>query len=124
MKLKENISIDEFDGKRFQIRIVESDNNDKALLTHFLHNINNGVSKYYKEDALKALNEYILYKQEEEKLSIVAEDAMQQLLFEVENVPFPTPKNYTFKFIDLLNKILGYYFVHNLEVIEINNGKR
>ena len=48
MKLKENISIDEFDGKRYQIRIVEP-NNGKAVLTHYLHNIRNGVSKYYKK---------------------------------------------------------------------------
>lgn len=108
MKLKENISIDEFDGKRFQIRIVEPDNNKKAVLTHYLHNIHNGSSKYYKEDALKALDEYVLYKQEEEKLSIVAEDAMQQLLFEVENVPFRTPENYSFKFIDLFAGIGGF----------------
>jgi DNA (cytosine-5)-methyltransferase 1 len=108
MTLKENISIDEFDGKRYKIRIVEPSNNSKAVLTHYLHNIHNGVSKYYKDDALKALDKYILYKQEEEKLSIVAEDAMQQLLFEVENVPFPTPENYSFKFIDLFAGIGGF----------------
>jgi DNA (cytosine-5)-methyltransferase 1 len=108
MKLKEHISIDEFDGKRYQIRIVEPNTNDKAVLTHYLHNIHNRVSKYYKDDALKVLDEYILYKKEEEKLSIVAEDAMQQLLFEVENVPFPTPKNYSFKFIDLFAGIGGF----------------
>jgi DNA (cytosine-5)-methyltransferase 1 len=108
MKLKENISIDEFDGKRFQIRILEPENSKKAVLTHYLHNIHNGASKYYKADALKALDEYVLYKQEEEKLSIVAEDAMQQLLFEVENVPFRTPVNYKFKFIDLFAGIGGF----------------
>jgi DNA (cytosine-5)-methyltransferase 1 len=108
MKLKEKISIDEFDGKRYQIRLVETNDNGKAVLTHYLHNIHNGVSKYYKEDALEALNNFVAYKQEEEKLSIVAEDAMQQLLFEVENVPFPTPENYTFKFIDLFAGIGGF----------------
>lgn len=108
MKLKENISIDEFDGKRYQIRIVESDNNGKAVLTHYLHNIDNGASKYYEKDALKVLEDFVSYKQEEENLSIVAEDAMQQLLFEVENVPFKTPVNYTFKFIDLFAGIGGF----------------
>ena len=107
MDLKENISIDEFDGKRYQIRVVEP-NSNKAVLTHYLHNIRNGVSRYYKKDAEKALDNFILYKQEVENLSIVAEDAMQQLLFEVENVPFPTPKNYTFKFIDLFAGIGGF----------------
>ncbi|MBV6484821.1 MAG: Modification methylase HpaII [Flavobacteriales bacterium] len=108
MKLKEKISIDEFDGKRYQTRLVEPNNNEKAVLTHYLHNIHNGVSKYYKEDALEALNNFVEYKKEEEKLTIVAEDAIQQLLFEVENVPFPTPENYTFKFIDLFAGIGGF----------------
>ncbi|MFZ4107267.1 DNA cytosine methyltransferase [Flavobacterium sp.] len=108
MKLKEKISIDEFDGKRFQIRLVEPKENKKAVLTHYLHNIHNGISKHYKKDALKALKEYVTYKTEEENLYLIAEDALQQLLFEVENVPFPTPDNYTFKFIDLFAGIGGF----------------
>ncbi|MBK9634483.1 MAG: DNA cytosine methyltransferase [Bacteroidetes bacterium] len=108
MKTNEKISIDEFDSKRFQIRLVEPKTDKKALLTHYLHNIHNGVSKHYKKDALKILKEYVTYKQDEENLSLVAEDALQQLLFEVENVPFPTPANYTFKFIDLFAGIGGF----------------
>lgn len=108
MKFNEKISIDEFDGKRFQIRIVEPDNNKKAVLTHYLHNINNGVAQHYKDDALKALSELISYKQEEENFSFAADNALQQLLFEVENVPFPTPENYSFKFIDLFAGIGGF----------------
>lgn len=68
MKIKEKISIDEFDGKRFQIRLIEPKNNKKAVLTHYLHNIHNGVSKHYKKDALKILKEYVDYKQDEENL--------------------------------------------------------
>lgn len=108
MKLKEKISIDEFDGKRYQIRLVEPNEYGKAVLTHYLHNIHNGVSKYYKEDALEVLNDFVTYKQEEDKLSIVAEDALQQLLFEVENVPFPTSQSCDFKFIDLFAGIGGF----------------
>jgi DNA (cytosine-5)-methyltransferase 1 len=108
MKLKEKISIDEFDGKRYQIRLVEPNENGKAVLTHYLHNIHNGVSKYYKEDALEVLNDFVTYKQQEDKLSIVAEDALQQLLFEVENVPFPTSQSCDFKFIDLFAGIGGF----------------
>jgi DNA (cytosine-5)-methyltransferase 1 len=110
MKLKEKISIDEFDGKRFQIRLVEPNesNHKKAVITHYLHNIDNGIEKHYKKDALKYIKEYIQYQEEENDLSIVAEYALQQLLFEVENVPFPTPKNYTFKFIDLFAGIGGF----------------
>ncbi|MFN8338272.1 MAG: DNA cytosine methyltransferase [Saprospiraceae bacterium] len=108
MTFKEQISIDELDGKRFQIRLVEPFNDRKAVLTHYLHNYRNGVSKHYKKDALKVLKEYIEYKIEDENISLVAEDALQQLLFEVENVPFPTPYNYNFKFIDLFAGIGGF----------------
>lgn len=108
MELKEQISIDEFDGKRFQIRLVEPSDNKKAVLTHYLHNIHNGVSKHYKDDALKALNEFLDYKNEFEHSSMVAESAIQYLLYEVENVPFPTPDNYKFKFIDLFAGIGGF----------------
>ncbi|MBK6354905.1 MAG: hypothetical protein IPF46_16300 [Saprospiraceae bacterium] len=64
MKLKEKISIDEFDGKRFQIRLVEADsaNHKKAVITHYLHNIDNGVAKHFKKDAMKYLEEYVQFK--------------------------------------------------------------
>lgn len=107
MSLKQTISIDDFGDKNYQIRLVE-EVEDKAVLTHFLHNYKNGVKKHYQKDALKTLGQFIEYKQQEEELSIVAEDALQQLLFEVENVPYPTPENYTFKFIDLFAGIGGF----------------
>lgn len=108
MKLKENISITEFDGKRFKISRIEDNENQKAALTHYLHNIHNGVSKHFKKDALKALKDLVKYKHQEEGSSIVEEDALQLLLFEVENVPFKTPENYSFKFIDLFAGIGGF----------------
>jgi DNA (cytosine-5)-methyltransferase 1 len=108
MELKEKISIDEIDGKRFKIRFVEPEENRKAVLTHYLHNIENGASKHYKKDALQALKELIEYKIQDEKIDIAADNALQMLLFEVENVPFPTPKDYKFKFIDLFAGIGGF----------------
>ena len=110
MKLKDKISINEFDGKQFQIRLVEpiTTNHKKAVITHYLHNIENGVAKHFKKDALKYVSEYVKYKTEENSLSIVEENALQQLLFEVNDVPFPTPINYSFKFIDLFAGIGGF----------------
>lgn len=110
MKSKEKISIDEFDGKRFQIRLVEPvpTNEKKAVITHYLHNIDNGVAKHFKKDALKYIKEYVQYQEEENNLSMVAEDALQQLLFEVTDVPFPTPEDYKFKFIDLFAGVGGF----------------
>lgn len=108
MKFKEQISIEELDSKRFLTRVTEPIDDKKAILTHYLHNIHNGVSKHYEKGALKVLKEYVEYKIEDENISMVAEDALQRLLFEVENVPFPTPKNYKFKFIDLFAGIGGF----------------
>jgi len=110
MKLKEKISIDEFDGKHFKIRLVEpvSINHKKAIITHYLHNINNSVSKHFKKEAARALKEYVIFKNENENLDVVEEDALQHLLFEVENVPFPTPANSKFTFIDLFAGIGGF----------------
>ncbi len=98
MSLKQTISINEFDGKSYQIRLVEGIEN-KAVLTHYLHNYRNGVKKHYEKDAILTLKNFVEYKQVETDFPIIEEDALQQLLFEVENVPFPTPENYSFKFI-------------------------
>lgn len=110
MKRKEKISIDDFDGKRFvnNSNDPKSINEKKAAITHYLHNYDNGYSKYFKKEAEKAIREFIVYKEEEEDLVLAAEEAMQSLLFEVTNVPFPTPKNYKFKFIDLFAGVGGF----------------
>jgi DNA (cytosine-5)-methyltransferase 1 len=109
-KLREQIKIDEFDGKHFQVRLIEpyQTNEKKAVITHYLHNIKNGVSKHFKKDALKYIKEYVQFKETENNDQLIVEDALQQLLFEVENVPFPTPDNYKFKFIDLFAGIGGF----------------
>jgi DNA (cytosine-5)-methyltransferase 1 len=111
MKLKKKISIDEFDGKRSKISLLEQEtmNEKKAVITHYLHNMDNGVAKNYQKDALKYINEYVQYQEEENNFSLVAEDALQQLLFEVNDVPFPNPENYKFKFIDLFAGIGGFH---------------
>lgn len=106
--MKEKISIAELDGKKFKLRLLEPQDDSKAVITHYLHNIKNGAKKYYEEDAKKYIEEFVTYKIEEEELKLVSDVAIQQLLFEVENVPFPTPENYTFKFIDLFAGIGGF----------------
>lgn len=107
MSLEKKISINNLGYKNAKVQQIEGDE-DLAVLTHYLHNYRNGVKKQYEKNALLTLNSVIEYKKEEDNISIVAEDALQQLLFEVENVPFPTPENYTFKFIDLFAGIGGF----------------
>ncbi|MDI9311404.1 MAG: DNA cytosine methyltransferase [Limnohabitans sp.] len=106
--MKETITIDEFDGKKFKIRFIEEEDNRKAVLTHYLHNYHNGVKKHYEKEALQYLDQIVAYKNATENSNIVSDVALQQLLFEVENVPFPTPTDYKFKFIDLFAGIGGF----------------
>ena len=110
MDLKDKISIEEFNGKRFQVRLVEpvDANHKKAIITHYLHNMNNGVAKYYEVDALKYIDELVEYHREEYNLPLVAEEARQYLLFETLNVPFPPTDKPKFKFIDLFAGIGGF----------------
>ena len=109
MKGEEKINIDEFDSKKFKNRFTEDkDDNKKAVVTHYLHNYRNGVKDHFEEEATEYLKQIVEYKNEEEKLNILSDSALQQLLFEVEDVPFPTPENYTFKFIDLFAGIGGF----------------
>jgi DNA (cytosine-5)-methyltransferase 1 len=105
--LKKTISITELSQKSNQIRLDDGIENI-AVITHYLHNYRHSVKKYYEKFAMSALDNYIKYHQEETDNCIVAEDALQQLLFEVENVPFPTPEPYKFKFIDLFAGIGGF----------------
>ena len=104
--INKNISIEEFEGKKFQIQFFEPENS--AFITHYLHNYNNGVKKIYEEKANYFFTQFLEYKQKTENIKLIAEDALQMLLFEVEDVPFPTPEKYTFKFIDLFAGIGGF----------------
>ncbi len=110
MITKESISIEEFDGKKFQIKIIEpiSVNHKKAVITHYLHNFNTKVGKHYKKEALRYIKQLVEYKIEEGEKLIVADSALQQLLFEVESVPFPTHEKPKFTFIDLFAGIGGF----------------
>lgn len=110
MKLKEKISIEDFEGKSFKVRIVEPQNEKKASFTHYLHNHENGVSQFFKKDAVRYVKELLDYKYPNEKITnVVAEEALQYFLFDFKNsVPFPAPQKQTFKFIDLFAGIGGF----------------
>ncbi|HMV13972.1 MAG TPA: hypothetical protein PKK18_07775 [Chitinophagales bacterium] len=76
MSLKQTISINEFDSKSYQIRLVE-EIEEKAVLTHYLHNYRNGVKRHYEKDVISTLKNFVEYKQEETELPIVAFDPKQ-----------------------------------------------
>src|SRR5690554_8182573 len=107
MKLKEKISLEEVCGQTFKIRVVEASEYGKAAFTHYLHNHQNGVSKFFKKEAITHVKRALEYKFPSENItSKVAEEALQYMLFDFKkDVPFPEPKKPKFKFIDLFAEI-------------------
>ena len=110
MKLREKITLEEVCGKTFKIRLVEPVDNGKAALTHYLYNSINGVSKFYKKEAVRQVKKTLEYKFPADKISLQkAEEALQYMLFDFnDNVPFPAPKKQKFTFIDLFAGIGGF----------------
>ncbi|MGC6431417.1 MAG: DNA cytosine methyltransferase [Jejuia sp.] len=101
--------IENIDGQLFEINIIEPESCKQASFSHYLQNHKNGVSQFFKEDALSFVKE-ILSENWESKISMeVAEEALQYLIFNNKNtVPFPPIENPSFKFIDLFAGIGGF----------------
>lgn len=109
MSLKEKISLEEVFGKEYKMRLLEPENNKEAIITHFLHNSKNGVSEFYKEDAITHTREILQYKFPEEEVTYqVAEEALQYGIFDTFSIPFPPVEKPKFKFIDLFAGIGGF----------------
>ena len=109
MILKEKISINSFEDKQFKTKLTESEKDTEASFTHYLNNHENGVSQFYKPDAVQHVKTLMEYKFPDEVVSnSLAEEALQYLIFEKEEVPFPAVENPSFKFIDLFAGIGGF----------------
>jgi DNA (cytosine-5)-methyltransferase 1 len=109
MNLKEKISFEEIMGRQNKNRTVDFECNKEAILTHYLHNSKNGVSQFYKKDALKFTAEILQNKYPEERITdLVAEEALQYGIFDTISIPFPPIENPKFKFIDLFAGIGGF----------------
>lgn len=104
MDFKEKISLEIIDDKQFRVRLVETDNNFEAVLSHYLHN----VDESYKDDAIAYTKEILEYRYPEEEITNkVAEEALQSEIFRTFEVPFPSMPNPKFEFIDLFAGIGG-----------------
>jgi DNA (cytosine-5)-methyltransferase 1 len=110
MKLNDKISRTEVCEYNFKIKVVKNSDYGKAAFTHYLHNHKNGVSQFYKKEAVEYVGQALRYKFPNEDISlVVAEEALQQMLFDLKDeVPFPQPTKPKFKFIDLFAGIGGF----------------
>jgi len=96
--------------EKLNIVVDKKTTDEMANLTHYFHNHKNGVSQYYKPQAEAYLSKL------HEKLDIVEEPSFQGYLPIDWDIPFPTPKNPKFKFIDLFAGIGGIRMAYQ------NNG--
>ena len=90
----DRIEIENIDLQIFEMKVIEPENSKPASFTHYLHNHKNGVSQFYKKDAIAFVKE-ILKKEYPTTVvtNKVAEDALQYMIFDINKfVPFPAPK--------------------------------
>ena len=82
--------------QELQLDPVKNSSEDFAYFTHYIHNKSNGVAHYYKQQA-------------EEFINLVEEPLSKYLRINYKfDVPFPTPRNPKFSFIDLFAGIGGF----------------
>lgn len=79
--------------RKINIEPLNDSENEQAYVTHYLHNLNNGDTEYFQEPAVKYLTKFDV-------------DRQVKLNFKWD-IPFPSPKNPKFKFIDLFAGIGG-----------------
>lgn len=107
---KTKTTFENIDGQVFKIDIIEPENPQQSSFSHFLHNHKNGVSQFFKKDAINFVKGILSEKYPEKKITNkLAEEALQYLIFNnKDTVPFPAPENPDFKFIDLFAGIGGF----------------
>ncbi len=106
----ESLSIEDFNGTKVKVRLVQPGTDEKSAFTHYLHNNENGVSKKFKKGAVSYVKSKLESKLPEEKITnLAAESALQYVISNFKpNVPFPEPKEPKFTFIDLFAGIGGF----------------
>lgn len=110
--IKEHTIIEEFEEKQMLLNVFEP--NDTAIVTHFLNNLNKNdserlnISKLNNKMIFNIVENYIEYKNVNTENNLLTVEALQQLLVELKNIPFPPISNFKFRFIDLFAGVGGF----------------
>lgn len=92
----------------FEVKIYREVDQKLAYFTHYIQNSGNGVTKHYKDPALKFIDNRLREFFTEPKELSEANELWQQGYLPIDfDIPFPPPKNPKFKFIDLFAGIGG-----------------
>lgn len=106
MKAKEFVTIDDLYFNKPKNR---KRSNSVAAFTHYLHNHKNGVSKYYRPEAISHIRQVISVISKMEIKNSIAEEFLDEFLCtHMDSPTFPSPNNPTFTFIDLFAGIGGF----------------
>lgn len=90
--------------KIWKVSVFGPDNYKSAVISHYLHTKSKKLKKYAIEFAVDLLQGYLT----EGVTSKSAEDALQYIIKYNDDIPFPTPANPKFTFIDLFAGIGGF----------------
>lgn len=83
--------------ENIEIQPLKDDYNQQAFTTHYLHNLNNGATHYFREPAIEYLSKYL------DRFPLLRQEKINFKW----DIPFPTPLKPKFKFIDLFAGIGG-----------------
>lgn len=107
MPTAQKITLEVFDTKDYQKQLTENEKEVKAIISHYIHHLNDKENNSFEESALPLLDKYLELTKKEQTNSN-RKHSIKELAEEVENVPFPTPYQTTFTFIDLFAGIGGF----------------
>lgn len=104
----ETINLNKVNSELFKNSLFDYNDNNAAAFTHYLHTEGSDQTQIFKEDAVDYVKNVLKYNQTEVHDQF-AEEALQYLLFNNHSdVPFPTPDDSEFRFIDLFAGIGGF----------------
>lgn len=105
--MKASISIEDLDNKWLESSCLETSVSAKAVLSHYLHNIGSATNSYAAE-AEKIISGFAVYLSDRTGETVTRESVISALLAEQAAVPFPSPAEPRYRFIDLFAGIGGF----------------
>ncbi len=93
--------------KKVKPQLIGPKNEKLAAMTHYLHHYDTDLASFYKKEATKCIKEILDEKSGSEN-AVTEKELLKKIRSEIANVPFPTPQNVKFTFIDLFAGIGGF----------------